>query len=66
MTRLAARCTSGLAFPIAMLSPESANMRTSFGMSPIVATRSIETPRSFERRRTTVPWFASGLVTSRK
>jgi len=35
--RRAARCTSGLALPIAMLSPEWANISTSFGMSPMVA-----------------------------
>jgi hypothetical protein len=35
--RRAARLTSSLALPIAMLSPDWANMRTSLGMSPIVA-----------------------------
>ena len=37
VTRRAARRTSRLALPIAMLSPECANISTSFGMSPIVA-----------------------------
>jgi beta-lactamase class A len=37
VTRRAARCTSGLALPIAMLSPECANISTSLGMSPMVA-----------------------------
>jgi len=35
--RRAARLTSSLALPMAMLSPDWANMRTSLGMSPIVA-----------------------------
>jgi hypothetical protein len=37
VTQRAARLTSSLALPIAMLSPDWANMRTSLGMSPIVA-----------------------------
>ena len=37
VTRRAARWTSWLALPMAMLSPEWANMSTSFGWSPIVA-----------------------------
>ena len=37
VTRLAARWTSWLALPIAMDSPECANISTSLGMSPIVA-----------------------------
>ena len=37
VTRRAVRCTSRLALPIAMLSPEWANISTSLGMSPIVA-----------------------------
>ena len=37
VTWRAARCTSGLALPMAMLMPLRANIRTSLGMSPIVA-----------------------------
>src|SRR5262245_11161771 len=37
VTNFACACTSGLAFPMAMLIPLFWNMRTSFGMSPIVA-----------------------------
>ena len=37
VTRRAARLTSVLALPIAMLRPECANISTSLGMSPIVA-----------------------------
>ena len=37
VTNFASRCTSGLALPMAMLSPVYINISTSFGMSPIVA-----------------------------
>ncbi len=37
VTRRAARCTSGLALPMAMLSPECANISTSLAVSPMVA-----------------------------
>ena len=48
--RRAARCTSRLAFPIAMLNPACANIRTSFGMSPIVAIASASGCRSRRRQ----------------
>src|SRR5262249_12473016 len=44
VTRRAARWTSGLALPMAMLSPEWANMSTSLGWSPIVASSAAEIP----------------------
>lgn len=34
---MACRCTSGLLFPMAILSPLFSNMSTSLGISPIVA-----------------------------
>ena len=37
VTRRAARCTSVEALPMAMLSPDWANIKTSLGMSPIMA-----------------------------
>src|SRR6476660_7122309 len=65
VTRKACACTSGLAFPIAMLRPLLRNISTSFGMSPIVAISMAGTDRSFDRVVTTVPLLALGWVTSR-
>ena len=42
VTRRAARCTWGSALPMAMLRPEWANIKTSLGMSPMVAISSVE------------------------
>ncbi len=42
VTQRAACCTWWSAFPMATLSPESANIRMSFGMSPMVAISSFE------------------------
>lgn len=49
VTRRAARCTSRLALPIAMLSPECANISTSFAASPIVAMASGRIPYRADR-----------------
>ena len=63
--QLACACTSGLALPIAMLSPLLRNISTSFGMSPMVAISPRGIDRSFDSVVTTVPLLASGWVTSR-
>ena len=48
-TKVAARWTSLLAFPMAILNPEGANMSTSLGISPIVAISSGGMPYAFDR-----------------
>jgi len=50
---------------MAMLSPETANMSTSLGMSPIVAICATGIPNRDDRYATTPPLLASGWVTSR-
>ena len=65
VTRRAARCTCMLALPITMLNPERANMSTSLGMSPMVATCSAGMRNVCARYWTTVPLLASGWVMSR-
>ena len=50
---------------MAMLSPECANISTSFGMSPMVAMASGGIPYFADRYRATAPLLASGWVTSR-
>jgi hypothetical protein len=60
VTLRAARCTSVEAFPIAMLSPEWANIKTSFGMSPMVAICEVGMEYRAERNFTTLPLLASG------
>jgi len=52
--------------PIAMLSPETANIETSLCMSPMVAISSVVTSYIVDRYSTTWPLLASGWVTSRK
>jgi len=65
VTRRAARWTSELALPMAMLNPLSANIRTSLGISPMVAICAVGIPMSFDKSATTPPLLACGCVTSR-
>src|SRR5664280_3788079 len=65
VTNVADFCTSGLALPIAMLTPLFLNIRTSFGMSPMVAIWLGGMLQSCENIPTTSPLFALGFVTSR-
>src|SRR5450759_1196444 len=65
VTALAWDFTSSLALPIAMEKPLLRNIRTSFGMSPMVAICSGGMFRSLDRIATTVPLLACGWVTSR-
>ena len=50
---------------MAMLMPATPNISTSVGMSPMAAISSRGTWRKREAKRTTMPLFASGCVTSR-
>ena len=65
VTALACAFTSSLALPMAMEKPLLRNMRTSFGMSPMVAICAGGMFRSLDRVATTVPLLACGWVTSR-
>ena len=53
------------AFPIAIESPEWANMSTSLGMSPIVAISSVRERVALGQELDDAPLFACGWVTSR-
>jgi len=65
VTALACAFTSSLELPIAMEKPLLRNIRTSFGISPIVAIYAGGMFRSFDRVVTTVPLLACGWLTSR-
>src|SRR6185437_13314810 len=65
VTRSASACTSGLALPIATLSPPSLNIATSLPPSPITATSAKGTPRSATISVSAAPLLASGWVMSR-
>ena len=57
--------TSSLALPIATENPATANIGTSFSMSPSTATSSNPTPCAAASMRTALPLLASCCVTSR-
>ena len=61
VTNVAARRISALALAMTMLVPLRSNIRTSFGMSPIVAMCSVGMASSVERTLTTSPLFAGGV-----
>src|SRR5665213_1024563 len=65
VTTFACAFTSSLELPIAMEKPLLRNMRTSLGMSPMVAICADGMFRSLDSVLTTVPLLASGWVTSR-
>src|SRR5438552_14078756 len=65
VTKRACRCTSGLAFPMAILSPLFLNINTSFGMSPMVTICTGGMDSACESTSTTCPLLASRCVTSR-
>src|SRR5579864_116911 len=65
VTNVAACCTSALALPMAMLTPLRRNMRTSLGMSPMVAICEAGMVSSADRTPITSPLLALGWVTTR-
>src|SRR5476649_485624 len=65
VTKSAARCTSGVALPIAMLRPLRSNIATSLPPSPITAISTNGTANSFASSDNAAPLLASGWVMSR-
>src|ERR1700733_476673 len=65
VTKSAARCTCGLALPMAMLRPLRSNIATSLLPSPIAAISANGIPNSFAISVNATPLLASGWVMSR-